>query len=151
MQTNCSEWNLSLLQGRTWKVSCGDIGSGPPTQQSDRSLSKKIPFGIDLFDKIPEVKEGIPQVLQTFWSGTDHYVLMAGPGRQFPNESPVRGSRFSREGRNHGEPEPWASKPAKLLRSSRYAETACRARAHLEPHSLPNSTSFNDWLEDHHR
>ena len=84
-------------------------------------------------------------------SGTDHYVLMAGPGRQFPNESPVRGSRFSREGRNHGEPEPWASKPAKLLRSSRYAETACSARAHLEPHSLPNSTSFNDWLEDHHR
>ena len=81
-------------------------------------------------------------------SGTDHYVLMAGPGRQFPNESPVRVSRFSREGRNHGDPEPCASKPAKVLRSSRYAETACRARAHLEPHSLPDSTSLSiGWLE----
>jgi hypothetical protein len=76
------------------------------------------------------VKEGIPQVLQTFWSGTDHYVLMAGPGRQFPNESPVRGSRFSREGRNHGEPEPWASKPAKLLRTPRLHA----AREHILSH-----------------
>ena len=37
-------------------MSCGDIGFGPPTQQSDRSPSKNNPIGLDLFDKIPDVK-----------------------------------------------------------------------------------------------
>ena len=52
-------------------------------------------------------------------SGTDHYVLMAGPGRQFPNESPVRDTLVSREGRDHRTPGPYASKPATVLRSFR--------------------------------
>ena len=34
--------------------------------KATEAQAKKNPFGIDLFDKIPEVKEGIPQVLQTF-------------------------------------------------------------------------------------
>jgi hypothetical protein len=36
------------------------------TTKRPKPKQKIIPFGIDLFDKIPEVKEGIPQVLQTY-------------------------------------------------------------------------------------
>lgn len=52
----------------------------------------------------------------------------------------------SNAGINHGDQAAYASNPAKILRSSRYTETGCSDWAHLEPHSLMNSTEYKDWL-----
>ena len=52
----------------------------------------------------------------------------------------------SNAGINHSDQAAYASNPAKNLRSSRYTETGCSDWAHLEPHSLMNSTEYKDWL-----
>ncbi len=58
--------------------------------------------------------------------------------RTFVLFSHSNAQQHSNAGRNHGDPSVYASKPAKVLHSSRYTETECSKQAHLEPHSLLN-------------